>query len=157
MSTLKALYGSVNQAITITLTSLANQAYRQSASVDNSSNLFLDALVTVKVKGNSSGVSGTGYVTVFAYGSTDGSSFDGSASGTDAAYTPPSTPPNLAYLGTVNITGNSVVDQRTFSIAQGFGGTLPQAWGIIVYNSTGAALDASVGSAWYQGIQAQTV
>lgn len=157
MSTLKALFGTANQAITCTITGLAYQGYRQSTVVDNSTNLYLDVLITVKAKGAAGSVSNSGTVQVFAYGTSDGSSYDGSCTGTDGSYTPPSTPPNLAYLGTVNITGNSVVDQRTFSLAQAFGGTVPQKWGIVVYNNTLQTLDNSVGSAWYQGVQAQTV
>lgn len=158
MSTLKALYGTSNQAISITLTSLANTVYQQSAVIDNSSDLALDVLVTVKVKGNASGVSGAGQVRVFAYASTDGgTSYDGGASGSNATYTPANSPVNLAYLGAINITSNSAVDQRTFSLAQAFGGTVPQKWGIICLNATAAALDASIGSAWYQEVLAQTV
>ena len=157
MSTLKTLYGTANQPITCTITSLADQSYRQSTAVDNSTNLYLDVLVTVKGKSNAAGVSPTGKLEIFAYASTDGSSYDGSCTGTDGSYTPPSTPTNLSYLGVLNLTGNAVTDQRTFSLAQAYGGSTPTKWGIVVYNATAASLDAAVGSAWYQGIQAQTV
>lgn len=50
MATVKTLYGANNQAITCTITSLANAtgsygAGRASTYVDNTVNLFLDALV----------------------------------------------------------------------------------------------------------------
>lgn len=154
-STLKALYGTANQPITITITGLTSTSYRQSTAVDNSSNLFLDVLVTVKATSAGSGVSGAGTVQIFAYGSTDASSFDGSCTGTDGAYVPPCTPVNLAYLGTLNLTQNNATDQRTFSLAQAFGGTVPTKWGIVAYNNTLQALGAA--SAWYQGVQSQTV
>jgi hypothetical protein len=157
MATIKTQYGTANQPISCTIPSLASGAYRQSAVIDNSTNLFLDALVTVKAKSASSGVSSTGTVIVYAYGTADGTSYDGSCSGTDSAYTPPITPVNLPIIGTLNLNAASVTDQRTFSVAQAFGGMLPQKWGIVVYNNTGASLDASVGAAWYQGIQAQSV
>lgn len=159
MSVLKALYGTANQLITITLNSLGAGVYRQSVSVDNSSNLFLDVEVTVKAKG--APANSTGTLQVFAYASTDGTTFDGSCTGTDTTYSPPVIPPNLAYLGTLNLNNSvtgTVIDQRTFSLAQAFGGNVPTKWGIVIYNNTGASLDASAGgSVWYQGIQAQTV
>jgi hypothetical protein len=34
---------------------------------------------------------------------------------------------------------------------------LPDHWGIFVVNFTGQTLDASVGSAWYQGVEQQAV
>ncbi len=149
-------YGTSNQSITCTITSLANSAYRQSTVVDNSSNLFQDVLITVKAKANSSGTSATGKVVVYAYGSTDASSYDGSASGSDASYSIPTGGSiNLPVIGTLNIDSNSKADQATFSLASVFAGNVPTKWGIVILNSTGATLDASVGSAWYQGIQNQ--
>jgi hypothetical protein len=95
-------------------------------------------------------------VIIYAYGTADGTSYDGGASGTDGSYSIPTGGSiNLALLGTLNIDANSKTDQQTFSIAQAFGGTMPSKWGIVVLNSTGATLDASVGSAWYQGVLAQ--
>ena len=153
---LKLKYGTSNQSITCTITSLTNNSYRQSTVVDNGTNLFSDVLVTVKAKGNSTGVSSTGKVIIYAYGTADGTSYDGGASGTDGSYSIPTGGSiNLALLGTLNIDANSKTDQQTFSIAQAFGGTMPSKWGIVVLNSTGATLDASVGSAWYQGVLAQ--
>ncbi len=149
-------YGTANQAITCTMTSLASAAYRQSTVIDNSSNLFQDVLITVKAKANASGTSATGKVVVYAYGSSDGSSYDGSASGTDGSYSIPTGGSiNLVVLGSLNIDANAKTDQQTFSLAAAFNGSVPTKWGIVILNSTGAALDASVGSAWYQGVQTQ--
>ena len=155
-TTLKPLYGTSNQAITCTFTSLGNASYRQSTVIDNSSNLFQDVLVTIKAKSASSAVNAVGTVQVFVYATTDGgSSYDGSCSGSDAAYTPPVTPVNLVLGCVLSLNANSVTDQRSFSLMQCFGGSMPQKWGIVVFNNTGATLDASVGSAWYQGLQTQ--
>jgi len=148
--------GTANQAITCTITSLASAAYRQSTVVDNSTNLFQDVLVTVKAKANAAGTSSTGKVIIYAYGSTDGTSYDGSASGSDSAYSIPTGGSiNLVVLGQLNIDANAKADQSTFSLAASFGGSIPTKWGIVVLNSTSATLDASVGSAWYQGIYSQ--
>lgn len=158
MSTIKALYGTNNQSITCTITSLTNTSLRQSTAVDNTSNLFLDALVTVKVKSGGSGTTSTGYVAVYAYGTTDGgTSYDAGCTGSDASFSPSITPVNLAIIGIINLNANSSTVQRTFSVATSFGGQLPQKWGVVVDNESGGTLDASVGSVWYQGIQAQTV
>lgn len=157
-STTKTLYGTSNQAITCTFTSLTNGSYRQSTVIDNSSNLFLDALVMVKAKSASSSTSATGYVAIYGYGTADGgTTYDGGASGSDASYTVDVTPPNLVLIGILNLNANSTTVQRTFSVATAFGGQLPQKWGIIVLNATGATLDASIGSAWFQGVQAQAL
>jgi hypothetical protein len=160
MSDIKSKYGSNNQAITCTFTSLANNGQRSSAALDNSSNLFLDALVSVKVKTNASGTLATGYVNVYAYATTDGGTTYGGGEanmGTDAGVTLAS-PPNLVLIGTINAVANSTTYVKSgLSVAAAFGGVLPDHWGIVIENKTGATLDASIGSANYQGVYAQTV
>jgi hypothetical protein len=71
---IKARYGTSNQAITITINSLASSATagRASTAVDNSSNLFLDALVTVKISFPNLAVANDQAVYVYAYGTSDG-------------------------------------------------------------------------------------
>jgi hypothetical protein len=160
MSTIKSLYGSNNQAITCTITSLGSTNARSSAAIDNTSNLFLDALVTVKVKTANTGVA-TGYVNVYAYGTTDGGTTYGGGEvnmGTDAGVTLTS-PPNIVLIGVLNAPATTATTYvlNAKSVAAGFGGILPDHWGIVVENKTGATLDASVGSAWYQGVQAQVI
>lgn len=152
MSSVKSAYGTSNQALTCTITSLANNGQRGSLAVDNTSDLFLDALVFVKVKANASGTLATGSVNVYAYGTADGGTTYGDAvTGTDAAQTL-TAPPNLRLIGVINLVANAAVgDGGPFSVAQAFGGILPDHWGIVVENKSGATLDASVGSAWYQG------
>ena len=66
MSTATLSYGS-NQALTITVASLANNALRQSTEVDNTSNGYLTGTLGVKVKTGASGTSATGYVNVWAW------------------------------------------------------------------------------------------
>ena len=159
MSTLKNLYGTNNQSITITLASLGNTSYRQSTAVDNSSNLFLDVLVQLKIK-TGTGVSAQGYLNVYVYGTANGgTNYTDGASGTDGAMTPTS-PTNLKLIGIIN----AVADATTysggpFSVAAAFGGILPDHWGIVVQNVTNAALDATGGNftAFYQGIQLQSI
>ena len=83
MSDIKAKYGNSNQAIAVTINGLANDAKRESAIVDNSTNCFLDALVQVKIATNTAADStGDKSVYVYAYGTADGgTSCSGNASG----------------------------------------------------------------------------
>lgn len=159
MSTVKNVYGTSNQSITCTITSLANNGQRSSAAIDNTTNLFLDALVVVKVKTSASALT-TPVVNVYAYGTADGGTTYGGGEanmGTDAGVTLTS-PPNIRLIGVINCPAISTTYVlNVSSVAAAFGGTLPDHWGIVVENKTGQTLDASVGSAWYQGIQAQVV
>jgi len=153
MSDIKLGFGTSNQSITCTITSLANNGQRQSTAVDNSSNKFLDALVFLTIKSAAASTSSTGYVNVYAYGTSDGgSNYSDGASGSDGSITLTS-PPNMRLIGSVNVVANSTTYKAgPFSVAAAFGGVLPEKWGIVVENKTGATLDASVGAAIYQGV-----
>jgi hypothetical protein len=157
VASIKEAFGTSNQTITCTITSLANNGQRGSTVVDNSSNLFTDALVTVRVKTNSSGTSATGTVNVYAYATSDGgSNYTDGVSGSDGASTL-TAPPNARLIGVINCVANSATYVGgPFSVAAAFGNVLPEKWGIIVENKTGATLDASVGNSFYQGVY-QTV
>lgn len=153
MGNLNEQFGSSGQSITCTITSLTSGSAQQSAAVDNSSNLFFDALVSVKIKTASSATSATGYVSVYAYGTVDGgTTYTDGATGSNASMTP-TVPPNLKLIGNINCVANSTTYiGGPFSVAAAFGGLLPQKWGVVVVNNTGATLDASVGAAEYQGV-----
>ncbi len=153
---LQTKYGTSNQSITCTITSLANNGQRQSTAIDNTSNVFFDALVFVKVKSNASGTSASGTVNVYAYGSADGgTTYTESATGSDGSITLTS-PPNVRLIGVINVVANSTTyNGGPFSVAQAFGGVVPDHWGIIIENKSSGTLDASVGSSWYQGVYGQ--
>ena len=162
MTTIKTLYGTANQAITCTVTSLANAtgsfgAGRASTAVDNTTNLFLDALVFGQVKTSSLALANDKAVYVYAYGTADGTTYTEGITGTDAAFTA-TNPPNVRLIGVINaVVSSTTYDAGPWSVAAAFGGLLPEKWGIYVVNFTGQTLDASVGSFWYQGVQAQSV
>ena len=87
MAVVKPSYSTSASTVSVTLASLANSTtlssgYRQSASVDNSTNLFLDAIITGKFT-TAAGTAATGYVAIYVYGY-DGSEFSNNASGSDA-------------------------------------------------------------------------
>ena len=162
-TTIKALYGTNNQAITITLNSLAASATagRASTAVDNTTNLFLDALVAGTISVGV--VSGNKQILIYAYGTADGGSHYSGANGTntitgtDAAFTR-ADPTDLKPIGVLPVPTASVVYTfGPYSVAQAFGGVLPDHWGIVVFNDSGVALAASSNAAWYQGVQAQSV
>jgi hypothetical protein len=160
MADIRNKYGTSNQAITITLNSLANDGKRESAAVDNSTNLFLDALVQVKIATNASNDStGDKSVYIYACGTADsGTTYSGNASGTDSSFgTDPQQIQNCKLVGVVYApTANKTYESDLMSIANAFGGKLPQKWGIIGHNKTGYALNSSGNSAFYQGILAQS-
>jgi len=156
MADIKAKYGSSNQAITITINGLTNDAKRESTIVDNSVSCFLDALVQVKIATNATADStGDKSVHVYAYGTSDeGTSCSGNASGSDAAFgTDPQQVNNCMLIGIIYApTQNKIYESDLMSIASAFGGQVPQRWGIIVHNKTGQTLKGSDCSAFYQGL-----
>lgn len=80
MATINQLYGTTNQSITCTITSLGSGSARESTAVVNTANLFMDVKVQVKVKTNAAGTSATGAVNVFAYATADdGTTYSGGA------------------------------------------------------------------------------
>lgn len=158
-TTLEPKYGTNGQAITCTITSLANNGQRSSLAIDNTTALLRAARVFVKVKTNAAGTSITGAVNVYAYDTADGGTTYGGGEtgmGTDASVTLTS-PPNIVLIGVINAVANATTYVKAMSVEQAFGGSLPAGWGIVVENKTGAALDASIVSAWYQGQQDQAV
>jgi hypothetical protein len=140
-----------NQTITITLASLGSGSSRQSTALNNSSNLYFDAGVMVIAETGGGGVSSTGTLNVYAYGSANGgTNYTDGASGSDSAFTPTS-PTNLKQIGIINAVDNSTTYYGgPFSVAAAFG-YLPGYWGIVVTNNSGAALAASGASAFFEG------
>ena len=94
-TTNQSKYGTNGQAITCTVASLGNTSARVATAIDNTSNLFLDALVFLKVKTGASGVASTGQINVYAIGTVDGgTTYTENAGSSDAAVTLTS-PPGL--------------------------------------------------------------
>jgi len=151
-------FGSSGQTITCSIASLTNNSARQSTVIDNSSNLYIDALVFIQIASPSASTSASGFVEVFAYGTVNGgTTYTEGCSGTDGSLTMVS-PTNLRPLGIVNVVANSTTYYGgPFSVAQAFGGILPEKWGIVLRNSTGGTLNSTEGNhaKLYQGVYAQ--
>lgn len=158
MGDIKQKFGTSNQTITISPASVTNGSSRQSTVIDNSSNLYGDALVFLKIKTGASGTASTGFVSVYAYGTVDGgTTYTDGASGTDGAMTP-TAPTNLRSIGIINCVANATTYYGgPMSVAAAFGGVLPEKWGIVIKNETGGTLDTTGGNhaAIWQGVLAQ--
>lgn len=158
MSVISPLYGTSNQSISCTLISLANAAQQCSAAISNTSTLYLEAMVSIGVATGNSGTAATGTVNVYAYGTVNGgTNYSDAVPGTNSSVTLTS-PPNARLIGVLNAVANGTsYIGGPWSVAAAFGGNLPDHWGIIVENKTGATLGTSTGSAWFQGINQSVV
>ena len=141
-------------AITITLNSLSASATagRQATVIDNSTNLYVDALVTAIISTGT--VSSPVSVNVYVSGSEDGTNYDQDSAvmgASDAAYTIDS-PTNLRLAAVINTSTSSKVYNKVFSVAQLFGGVMPRKWTVVVVNNSGGALAGSGNSMSYSGI-----
>lgn len=159
MSTVKPSYSGSATAVTVTLASLVNSTtlstgYRQSTAVDNSTNLYLDALITGKFT-TGTGAGASGYISLYLVG-WDGTEYSNNATGTDGTFTADATA-NLIPIYTIaaNV-ASSTFYLPPLLVAQSAGLLwLPQKWAIIVQNVSGSTL-SSTGSNHlieYQGIQ----
>jgi hypothetical protein len=138
--------------VTITVTSLADGAYRSSAVVDNGTNKYIDAYVGGKIQVGAVAADGT--IAIYAYGTYDGTEYTAGLDGSDGTITWGTTPSttgvdgylNLPLLGVVSVDtadDNDDVRWGPFSVASAFGDCLPQKWGIVIKNSTGTGLHAT--------------
>jgi hypothetical protein len=160
-ATIEPLYGTSGQTVTITLASLANNAARASTAVSNTTNLYEDVYLFVKITTAAAGVSATGYVNVYGYGTVDGgTNYPEAITGTDAAITLTS-PPNLMLLAQINANTNGATKTfGPFSFCRLYGlDKIPASWGVVVVNFTGAAFNATAGNflVEYQGVNGQLV
>ena len=157
MASVKEAFSSA-ASLTITLNSLASSATagRESTAVDNTSNLYLDALVEVLVSFPNSAPANDKTIYVYAYAALDGTNYTGAATGSDAAYTMQD-PTTLRLIGVIPVpTQNISYRSALFSVAAAFGNVLPPKWGIMVRNYAGQTLNGSGCSAQWVGVH-QTV
>lgn len=151
-------------AITVTLASLADGGYRESAGINNTVNKYMDALVGGSIQVATVVADGT--ISIFAYGSMDaGGIYSGGLVGTDEAITWGTTPASssvegynqLKLLGVISVDttdDDNDIEFAGFSVAAAFGGVMPEKWGIVVLNESGVALHVTGtnNEIHYQGI-----
>jgi hypothetical protein len=148
MADMKLAYGS-STAITISLASKTSSATvgQESTAIDNSSDLFVDAIVQLTIAFQSGTPSADETVYVFAYGSEDGTVFTDNATGSNASITLRQ-PPAARLIGTIPVpdSGGLTYEGQPMRVAAAFGGILPIEWGIIVLNYTGVTFHATEGN-----------
>lgn len=149
-TTLKPSYGTPT-AITLTTTSLASSstllAGRVSTPINNTSDLAVDSIFGGTIATTSTPTTGT-VIEVWLAGSWDNGTTYSAAGGGGDANLSPSTQANkltMAHAITLNQDNTSA---RTFtfgpiSVAQCFGGTMPDHWAIFVVHNTGQTLGAA--------------
>jgi len=140
MATIKQTYRATD-TLTLTIASLANGSGRGSTAIDNTTDVDITADVYLKIKSGASGTSATGYVSVYLVRSGDGSTYDDSFGGSDAALTPV----NSTLIGTISVVANATTYTKTFDLAE-LGLTLPKKFAIAIVNSTGGTLDTTGGN-----------
>lgn len=138
-------------SITCTLTSLASAGWRQSNQVDNTSNEYIDALVSGSIQIGAPSADGT--IEVYAYASLDGSIYSGGLGSSDAGITWGTTGSTsvhgyaqlklLEILDVDDTDDSEDVEWGPVSVAAAFGGVLPPYWGVVFKNNTGASLNAT--------------
>ena len=151
MSTTDKIAYGTSTAITCTLASLPSSASagQSCLAVDNTTNLFDDAMLTIAVKTSASALANDKACYVYLYGSEDGTVFNGSSSeaeGTNIAVTLDS-PTNLRGPYVISCPASSVTYRLVVgSVAAVFGGVLPRKWGFVLQNYTGQNLDSTEGN-----------
>lgn len=141
MAEVKNLYGTTTTVTVTGLGTLADVTSATSAVIDNTTDLFLDALVEIVVA-TAAGALATGYVEIYAKGSIDNTDYDDDN--------------NDKWLGTLSlVTAGAATRRRIVSVASGFGGAMPAYWQLRIRNATGAAFTS--GTVQYRGIKVQSV
>lgn len=153
--------------ITITLASLATSATRvvgrESTAIDNTTNLFLGALLSGKT---TTGTSPTAsFIDIWVYGSHDQTpTYMDVLDGTDSGETFTDTQSRDSAMHLVHTIATDATSDQTYwmapkNIAAFFGGWLPHFWGIFVSHSTAVNLNATGGNHAfaYVGLHGQSV
>lgn len=148
MPTATPLNGTVTTH-TITLTSLASDtnlvAGRAGTAINNGS-AGEDAMDATLGGFVTTGTSPTAnrQIEIWVYGSYDGTSYSGDATGADANLTPSAKASmKLAQVIPTDATSNKKYTFCSGSVAALFGGVMPPRWGVFAVQNTGVALNAT--------------
>lgn len=153
MADVKANYPSASD-VTITLASLASDTNlltgRESTAVDNSSNLYLDYLVSGKITTGTSPTTARS-IQVWAVGSWDGTNWPDVFDGTDSAETITSANHKNSVCRFLAEMATDATSDRTYhfgpvSIASAFGGVLPKSFVVFVTHNTAVNLNSTAGN-----------
>lgn len=153
MADVKANYPSASD-VTITLASLASDTNlltgRESTAVDNSSNLYLDYLVSGKITTGTSPTTARS-IQVFVVGSWDGTNWPDVFDGTDSAETITSANHKNSVCRFLAEMATDATSDRTYhfgpvSVASAFGGVMPKSFVVFVTHSTAVNLNSTAGN-----------
>jgi len=153
MADVKAKYATASD-LTITLASLASDtnllAGQESGAFDNSSNLYLDCLVSGKITTGTSPTTGKS-IQVWAVGSWDGTSWPDVFDGTDSAETITSANHKNSICRFIAEMATDATSDRAYhfgpvSIAAAFGGVMPVKWVLFVVHNTAVNLNSTSGN-----------
>lgn len=154
-TTNKMLYGTSNQSITISASQPTN-VQSVGTAIDNTSNLFLDALVSCNITSPGSGPSSSTYENFYVAGTANGGTTYSDGVGASSATVTLTNPPNLKLIGVCSMVATSTAYKcGPFSVGQAFAGILPDHWTLVIENKTGGT--TSAGTCFYQGIYVQNL
>lgn len=154
MASIKLVYASP-VTLTITNANLASSATAgwQSAGQDNTSNLYIDAMVQVKLAAVNTAPANNKAIYIYGFGVADGSTTDytntgaAAVTGSEGTLTFPditSLPVVAPLIGVIAYpTQNTAIISPAFSIAAGFGGILPAKYAIGMVNYSGMTLNVT--------------
>lgn len=160
MASRKLVYAAAAN-VTCTLASVASSATlvagRESGTIDNSSNLYLDYLLSAKVTTGTSPASGT--IEMWVVAELDDSTWPDVFDGTDSVETVTSRDiliacARLAGSVTTDTTGNRAYYFSKISVASLFGGVCPRKFVIFITQSTTVNLNSTGGNhqVTYEGV-----
>jgi len=141
-------------------TSAAHTTGWESGEIDNSTNTYLDYLVSGKITVAAAGLS-AGSIRVHVVPKLDDSTYPGGFDGTESTETTPLDDENGTAAGAVigkviatDTTASQVYYCHPFSVAALFGGVCPEKFVVFVTHSTGANLAASGNQITVKGVYA---
>lgn len=155
MADIKEAFGSLINPTVTNLSGLGNSATAgwKSAAIDNSTNLYLDYLVQLTLTAVNTAPANNQAIYLFVSGLVDstGTAYAGTGAaaidGNEGAVTFPTIlgPQNLLLLGIVPyITQNVAINSEPFSVADAFGGFVPQKFCLAAVNYSGMTLGTAV-------------
>jgi hypothetical protein len=163
MADIKIAYAASSNLTVTNLAGLASSSTHvtgwESAVIDNTSNLYVDYLVSGKITVESSGLS-AGYIKIWIVPTIDDTpTYPGGFDGTESAETTPLDDENGTAAGAVlaktiatDTTASQVYWIAPFSVAKLFGGVCPAKFVIFITQSTGTTLETSGQQVTIKGI-----
>lgn len=154
MATITETFGSAT-AFTKTNANLTVSATAgwMSNAIDNSSNLYDDALVTIELAAVNTAPANSKAIFLYAYALVDASASaytsagDGTPSGSEGTLTFPDVTANAIPMPLLGIVPypvqNKAINGGPFSVAKCFGGILPPKWGVAMINHSGMTLSVT--------------